>query len=53
MEGEVREKDGSVQGRRSETEFIHGLSQEQSIFNYMQHNHQPESDRFCAFTALK
>ncbi|XP_020887574.1 DEMETER-like protein 2 isoform X2 [Arabidopsis lyrata subsp. lyrata] len=45
MEGEVREKDGSVQGRRSETEFIHGLSQEQSIFNYMQHNHQPESDR--------
>ncbi|KAG7576673.1 Endonuclease III-like iron-sulfur cluster loop motif [Arabidopsis thaliana x Arabidopsis arenosa] len=45
MEGEVREKDTRAQGRRSETEFIHGLSQEQSIFNNMQHNHQPESDR--------
>lgn len=45
VEGEVREKEARVKGRQPETEVLHGLPQEQSIFNNMQHNHQPDSDR--------
>jgi len=50
VEGEVREKEARVKGRQPETEVLHGLPQEQSIFNNMQHNHQPDSDRFCDST---